>query len=220
MMRWAVSVVLLLMLAAPAWAGFDEGLTAAKRGDYATALREFRPLAEQGDAVAQYILGVMYAKGRGVTQDYAEAVRWYRKAAERGYAKAQYNLGFIYSKGRGGPQDYGTAVRWLRKAAEQGDSEAQNNLAYIFATASDGRYRNGPEAIRYAKQAVAHADTAAVRDTLAAAYAAAGQFDNAVREQKKAIQMQRSSGKSTTGLEKRLRLYQSRQALTCPGGPC
>ena len=52
MMRRAVSVVLLLMLAAPAWAGFDEGVAAAKRGDYATALREWRLVADQGDAAA------------------------------------------------------------------------------------------------------------------------------------------------------------------------
>ncbi|GAB6068870.1 hypothetical protein JCM13664_21910 [Methylothermus subterraneus] len=54
----------------PALAGFDEGLAAANRGDYATALKEWRPLAEQGDAVAQYNLGVMYDNGLGVPQDY------------------------------------------------------------------------------------------------------------------------------------------------------
>ncbi len=64
-----------LGLTAPAWAGWDEGVAAAKRGDYATALRELRPLAEQGHAVAQYNLGVMYNKGRGVPQDYAKAVK-------------------------------------------------------------------------------------------------------------------------------------------------
>ncbi|MGO2136107.1 MAG: tetratricopeptide repeat protein, partial [Marinobacter sp.] len=62
-------------------ADFDKGFTAARSGDYAAALQEFRPLAEQGHAGAQYILGFMYTTGQGVPQDYAEAVTWYRKAA-------------------------------------------------------------------------------------------------------------------------------------------
>ncbi len=69
-----------LGLTAPAWAGFDEGTAAFDRGDYATALREWRPLAKQGDAGAQIFLGFMYRKGRGVPQDYAEAVGWCRSS--------------------------------------------------------------------------------------------------------------------------------------------
>ncbi len=61
--------------------------------DYATALKEWRPLAEQGDAGAQNILGLMYATGEGVPQDNNEAVRWYRLAAEQGDDRAQYILG-------------------------------------------------------------------------------------------------------------------------------
>ncbi len=59
-------------------------MAAYQRGDYATALREWRPLAEQGNTEAQYGLGVMYDKGRGVPRDHAEALQWYRKAAEQG----------------------------------------------------------------------------------------------------------------------------------------
>ena len=70
-----------------------EGEAAWKRGDYATALREFRPLAEQGNAKAQNELGLMYDKGRGVPQDNAEAAKWYRMAAVQGYAKGQLALG-------------------------------------------------------------------------------------------------------------------------------
>ncbi len=117
MMRWVISTVLLLMLVAPGCTGLDEGLAAAKRGDYATALREFRPLAEQGNAQAQYYIGFMYRKGRGVPQDDAEAAKWYRKAAAQGNAEAQNNLGGMYRKGRGVPQDYAEAVKWYRKAA-------------------------------------------------------------------------------------------------------
>ncbi len=103
-------------LTAPAWAGFDEGTAAYQRGDYATALREFRPLAEQGAADAQFNLGVMYFKGRGVPQVHAEAVKWYRKAAEQGVAKAQYNLGHMYSYGLGVPQDQVQAHMWFSLA--------------------------------------------------------------------------------------------------------
>ncbi len=108
-----------LGLTAPAWAGFDEGTAAYQRGDYATALREFRPLAEQGAADAQFNLGVMYFKGRGVPQVHAEAVKWYRKAAEQGVAKAQYNLGHMYSYGLGVPQDQVQAHMWFNLAASR-----------------------------------------------------------------------------------------------------
>ncbi len=79
----ALCVGFTLGLTAPAWAGMDEALAAYQRGDYVTALREWRSLAKQGNAIAQNNLGFMYSKGLGVTQDYAEAMMWYRKAPER-----------------------------------------------------------------------------------------------------------------------------------------
>ena len=112
---------------------FEDGVAAALKGDYATAMRLWRPLAEQGDADAQNNLGVMYDDGRGVPQDYAAAVSWYRKAAEQGYAEAQNNLGFMYEKGQGLPQDYAAAMSWCRKAAEQGLASAQFNLGVMYA---------------------------------------------------------------------------------------
>ena len=108
-----------LGLTAPGWAGVDEGVAALKRDDYATALRELRPLAEQGNAKAQYSLGLMYFASTGVPQDLAEAVKWYRKAAEQGYAKAEYNLGVMYRKGQGVPQDYVQTHMWYYLAASR-----------------------------------------------------------------------------------------------------
>ena len=108
---------------------FNKGLTAYNNGDYATALKEWKPLAEEGDAFVQYNLGQMYRRGDGVPEDYKEAVRLYRLAAEQGYASAQYVLGQLYRKGKGVPQDYKKAVRWWRLAAEQGGAESQHNLA-------------------------------------------------------------------------------------------
>ncbi len=99
------------------WAGLDEGVAAYKRGYYATALREWRPLAEQGVADAQFNLGFMYRNGLGVPQDYAEAVKWYRNAAEQGVAEAQYSLGSMYYNGQGVTQDYVQAHMWLNIAA-------------------------------------------------------------------------------------------------------
>ncbi len=121
-----------LGLTAPAWAGLDEGVAAAERGDYATALRELRPLAEQGNAWAQLMVGTMYIEGRGVTRDDAEGVRWYRKAAEQGHAATQYYLGVMYYRGQGVPQDYAKAAGWWRKAAEQGDPIAQYDLGVAY----------------------------------------------------------------------------------------
>ena len=119
MKRLVLTFAILLGLAAPAWAGLAEGAAAYLRGDYATALREWRPLAEQGDALAQSVLGGMYEKGQGVPQDYAEAVRWYRKAANQGNALGQFNLGVMYGKGQGVPQDYVQAHMWSNLAASR-----------------------------------------------------------------------------------------------------
>ena len=113
----ALCAGVILGLTAPAWAGFEEGEAAHERGDYATALREWRPLAKQGNASAQSGLGIMYAAGRGVPQDYAAAVGWWRKAAEQGHANAQYNLGTMYANGLGVPQDYAQAHMWLNLTA-------------------------------------------------------------------------------------------------------
>ena len=79
-------------------ADFQKGLTAAQSGDFATALREWTPLAKQGDVNAQYNLGVMYDQGDGVSQDYKTAVKWYTLAAKQRHAFAQSNLGQMWSK--------------------------------------------------------------------------------------------------------------------------
>ena len=148
----ALCAGLTLGLTAPAWAGWDEGVAAAKRGDYATAVREWRPLAEQGDAKAQLNLGVMYGKGQGVPQDDAEALKWFRKAAAQGFAHAQHNLGFMYENGRGVPQDYAEAVGWWRKAAEQGDAGAQYNLGVMYDKGR-GVPRDHAEALQWYRKA-------------------------------------------------------------------
>ncbi len=103
---------------------FDKAVKAYEAGDYTTAAKEFRLLAEQGDAGAQNILGLMYDQGEGVKQDYVEAVRWHRLAAEQGDADAQNNLGYRYSFGEGVPQDYVLAHMWFNIAAASGYENA------------------------------------------------------------------------------------------------
>ena len=98
-------------------ADLQKGLDAAQKGNFATAFREWKPLAEQGDAVAQYNLGVMYRKGLGVPQNDKIAVKWYKLAAEQGDANAQFNLGFMYVLGQGVIQDNVYAHIWYNLAA-------------------------------------------------------------------------------------------------------
>ena len=129
--RSLLIVAALLMMAAvspPAMAGdFDKGMTTYNRGDYAAALAEWRPLAEQGLAKAQHNLGLMYDKGWGVPEDDKEAVKWYRMAAEQGDASAQNNLGLMYAKGEGVPMDGAVAYMWFNIASTAGYQDALNN---------------------------------------------------------------------------------------------
>ncbi len=131
--RFTISLVLsILCLAVPAWADFTAGETAYHHGDYATALREWQPLAKQGQAIAQYHLGLLYANGQGVTKDDAQARQWYEKAAAQGRADAQANLGILYDYGRGVPQDFKKAVYWYRLSAHQGNDLAQRQLGLLY----------------------------------------------------------------------------------------
>ena len=109
-----------------------EAGAAYKRGDYATAMEGFRVHAEQGHALAQYSLGVMYAEGKGVPENDAEAVKWFRKAAEQGNDSAQWRLGAMYNYGWGVPGDEAEAATWYRKAAEQGHANAQLRLGGMY----------------------------------------------------------------------------------------
>jgi len=132
-LRFTITFVLsIICLTVPAWADFQAGMDATIRGDYAAALREWRPLAEQGDALAQYNLGMLYRKGRGVPQDDVQARQWYAKAAAQGQAKAQFNLGTLYFNGEGVPKDYPQALRWFRLAADQGEALAQTKIAIMY----------------------------------------------------------------------------------------
>lgn len=121
MLRWHCTCALLFVLALTsgvrpdsvvAAPSLEEAELAYERGDYTQAARLFSPLAEQGVASAQFYLGLMYEKGRGVRQDHSTAFIWFRKAAAQGYAGPQNNLGLIYERGRGVRKDAVRALMW------------------------------------------------------------------------------------------------------------
>ena len=95
----------------------DTSMHAYAAGDYATAYKEFKILAEQGDATAQQNLGWMYNNGEGVAQDYKEAMKWWRLAAEQGDVASQLNLGAMHINGEGVIQDMVLAHMWFNIAA-------------------------------------------------------------------------------------------------------
>ncbi len=127
------TLLIVAALAGVAVAAPVEDATAAyELGDYATALHLISTLADRGDADAQFNLGLLYNKGKGVPQNYAEAIKWYCLAADQGHPGAQLNLGVIYKNGQGVPQDYAEAVKWYRLAADQGMGEAQYDLGVMY----------------------------------------------------------------------------------------
>ena len=140
---------------APQW--LNDANAAHERRDYTTALRLVRPLADQGNALAQYKLGYMYDNGEGVPQNYAEAMKWYRLAAEQGDADAQTSLGSMYDNGAGVPQNYAEAMKWYRLAAEQGDADAQTSLGYMYGN-GEGVPQNYAEAMKWYRLAAEQGD--------------------------------------------------------------
>ena len=132
-----IAAVILMLSLVPSFAGpLEDADTAYRKGDYATALRLLRPLADQGHPIAQSLLGIMYLKGAGVAQDYAEAMKWHGLSASQGYAPAQTGLGLMYFNGTGVARDYTEAMRWFRLAADQGYSLAQFMLGNMYYNGS------------------------------------------------------------------------------------
>ena len=137
-----------LLASVPAYAGMDEGIDALKRNDFARAAKELRPLAEKGNAEAQYRVGLMYEYGKGFPQDKVQAVNWLRKSATQGHIQAQVEIAVILATGDGVPQDDKQAVEWFRKAAEQGNVIAQYNLGLLYAK-GQGIARDDEQAIAW-----------------------------------------------------------------------
>lgn len=118
---------------ANAVSNIDAAEQAYEKGRYPLALKLVQPLADQGVAQAQSLLGLMYYHGRGVKQNDAEAAKWFHLAADQDDARAQFNLGVMHAEGQGVPQDYVQAIKWYRLAAEQGEARAMFNLGVSYA---------------------------------------------------------------------------------------
>jgi hypothetical protein len=106
----------------------EEPYEALKRGDFRLAAGLFYPLAEKGDARAQYNLGLLYASGLGVDQDYQAALKWHRLAAGQGHAGAQNELAQMYAKGQGIQPDQVRAYVWYSVAAESLGGGSKNEI--------------------------------------------------------------------------------------------
>ena len=125
-MIMAAAAAIGVLAAVPAMADVRTGVEAWQRGDFTAAVKEWRALADRGDADAQFNMGQAYKLGRGVPADLNIAQSWYQKAAAKGHDQAQANLGLIlFQEG-----DRKGAIPWLRKAAAAGDPRAQ----YVLGT--------------------------------------------------------------------------------------
>lgn len=158
-------------VAASAVAGpLEDGMVAYQEKDYLKAIEVWRPLAQAGDAAAQYRLGVMYAEGRGVAPNDAEAALWFERAAEQGEPMAQYNLGASYAEGAGVRKDIATAAKWFRRAADQGVALAQLNLGLLYANGA-GVPKDNVEALKWIDLAIYALPAGGVRSDAAKAVA-------------------------------------------------
>lgn len=110
----------------------DDGFDAFPNGNHELPFELISDSAEQGNAIAQYSLGVLYDIGNGVPQDFTEATKWYRLAADQGNASAQAGLGWLYRTGNSVPQDYTEAAKWYGLAARRGVAPAQFSLGMAY----------------------------------------------------------------------------------------
>ena len=153
--------------------------------DDSAAFERFSAAANAGSADGFRGLGYLYESGRGVTADPAQAEAWYARAATGGDEFSQLQLGFL--KLRAG--DHTAAARWLAMAAESSNPRAKNDYAWLLATADDDSIRDGERALQFATEAVEQQPIAQYVDTLAAAYAELGDFEQAVSEQERALSL-------------------------------
>jgi len=184
------TIILSFLFSSSVFADFQAGMDAYLADDNATAYKEWKPLAEQGHAEAQYRIGRMYENGDGVTQDYNEVMKWFRLAAAQGHAQAQYRIGRMYSRGDTGyihepfgvTQDFKEAVKWYRLGAEQGHVGAQYSLGLIYDAGKVGLPQNS-EAVKWYRLAAEQGHEEA-QHNLVLMYALKGDYATAYKELK------------------------------------
>jgi uncharacterized protein len=137
---------------------FRAGLSAFNGGDFATAMRLWRPLAESNDARSQTGIGFMYHRGLGVKTDDVEAAVWLRRAAEQGQAEGQMMLGSLYFFGLGVPQSYTAAYAWCELAQDNGQAEAPFcRDAALQSLTEDAQLRDAFRMVRELRERLGHA---------------------------------------------------------------
>lgn len=119
-------------------ADLERGMAAYRNGDYAAALKELEPLAEDGNPQAQFQLAWMHRKGQGLPPNEVQMAKWMRKSAEQGYVEAQFNLAELYARGFGVREDRAQALQWFLKAADQGHARSQFNAGEMYAYGGPG----------------------------------------------------------------------------------
>jgi serine/threonine protein kinase/TPR repeat protein len=211
---WATSRVLQV----PWWViNLQDGLNMRTLLVEADALIEGRPIAgPQGYVASQYTLGRMYSVGFADPQGLlfaknpAVAVKWFRLAAEQGHAASQYYMGYSFTEGLGVDKNPAEAVRWLCRSADQGYVDAMNSAAWLLATCPDAAVRDSAKAEKYEEEAVAATNRKdpATLDTLAAAYAEAGKFAEAIAAQNEAIALEKDV-ESKADFKSRRKSYES-----------
>ena len=135
----------------------------SKRGSTLSPVQALRASAEQGNAEAQFSLGLLYEHGRGLPKNKQEALRWYRRAAMQGDTFSQNSLGDNYWEGTGVPKDDREAVWWWRLAADKGFSPAQHSLGKILAGGGQGVPADKPQAYMWLILSAAQGDQEAGR---------------------------------------------------------
>jgi TPR repeat protein/S1-C subfamily serine protease len=160
--RTVLASLLLAGFALPAGADYDSGYQAYENGNYVKALKELLPLAKQGDAKAERILGEMYAGGNGVDRDYAAAADWYRRSAGQNYGPAMADLGDLYFYGRGMLEQPKIALGWYRRGAELGDPAAEYDYALMFHDGSAGVKQDFATAMSWFLRAAGQGDAPAL----------------------------------------------------------
>ena len=173
--------------------------------------------ADGGSDLGHLRLGLLHYLGQGVAKDPAQALKHFRLAAELGNPAGSVAVGTLYERGEGVARDLGEADKWFEKAAEGTSLETLDQIAWILSTDRRPALRNGARAVVLAERAAAATSRKHPQflGTLAAAYAEAGRFDQAVAVQKEAMALVKDET-SHQDYEARLKLYEAHKPYREP----